>query len=377
MKKKNLILFEDKFGVGGIEKFIYNLCSRIDMNKYNVRLVVVNKITDYYDKSLSNLGVSVDVLLPTVESNPVKRFIKGLPAFKHYLNKNKNKCDLIHFNLSDSIDLLYVKIAKNCGIKNRIVHSHNSSATSIKKKWVHKLGKIFLANEPNYFIACSREAAKWLFPSKIYKTKNYLFLQNAIDVSKYTYNEKVRKKIRSKYNWENNVIYGEVARFNTQKNHRFLIEIFSKILTKQKNAKLVLVGDGELLPEIKNQVKEMSLEKKVVFLGVSGNVPDLLQAFDVFMLPSLYEGLPFVLVESQAASLPVIVSDTVTRDVNVTDYISYYSLGKSADDWAKIAIKLSKVARDNDQSSLYKSDFDISNMMKKLNDFYTTICSPE
>lgn len=374
MRKIKLTLFEDKFGVGGIEKFIYNVCSHINREKYDIKIVVINKISNYYDELLKSLGVELVVLIPGVELNPLKRFRIGLPAFNDYLKKKENKCDIIHFNLSDSIDLLYVKVAKINGIKRRVVHSHNSSATSTPKKIIHYLGKVFLSNESNYYLACSSQAAKWLFPKKVYANKKYLFVRNAINTKKYKYNFSTREKIRKKYDWSDNVIYGEVARFNKQKNHKFLIEIFQQIKKIQPTAKLILVGEGELLDDLKKQVNESNLSNSVIFFGVSNQVSDLLQAFDVFMLPSFYEGLPFVLVESQAASLPALISDNITKEVNITDYLTYFSLNSSSSDWAKEAINISNRAR-YENNTLDKTGFNIDIMVRKLDEFYTNICT--
>ena len=138
-KKVKVILFEDKFGLGGIETFITNVILRIDYNLFDIELVVVNKVTDQYDSLFESLGVKV--LVPTEELNPIKRFSKGLPAFKEYLRTNISRDTIIHFNLSDSIDLLYVYLAKKRGIKVRIVHSHNSSATSSLKTLSNRLCK--------------------------------------------------------------------------------------------------------------------------------------------------------------------------------------------------------------------------------------------
>lgn len=181
--------------------------------------------------------------------------------------------------------------------------------------------------------------------------------------------------MRQKLGWEDNVVYGEVARFNTQKNHRFLIEIFNEIKKKQPNAKLALIGEGELLPEVKEQVKNYNLTDAVLFLGVSDKVPDFLQAFDVFMLPSLYEGLPFALIESQAASLPALVSDTVTKEVKITDYVTFCLLDNNASEWAEKAIQLSSKKRKNTISKLEESGYDVKSMAKKVSDFYQKILS--
>lgn len=370
-KKVKVILFEDKFGLGGIETFITNVILRIDYNLFDIELVVVNKVTDQYDSLFESLGVKVKVLVPTEELNPIKRFSKGLPAFKEYLRTNISRDTIIHFNLSDSIDLLYVYLAKKRGIKVRIVHSHNSSATSSLKKVVHKVGMIFLSATPNYYFACSRLAAEWLFPKKVCKYKKYFFIRNAVDTQKYKFNIAKREKIRKQYKWNDNLIFGEVGRFNKQKNHLFLLRIFKEIVRLKPNSLLVLVGakDG-IYEEIKTFSKKLGIEKNVLFFGKSSKVADLLQAFDIFMLPSLYEGLPFVLVESQAASLPSLVSSTVTNEIKLTKYIKFESLKSSPKEWADTAIKLASMTRAPDNVALVKEGYDVNSMVKNLEQLY-------
>lgn len=370
-QKINIVMFEDRFGLGGIEKFITNVVSNIDRDRFNIELVVVNKVTREYDALFDLLGVKVTVLLPETEWNPIKRFKKGLPKFKSYLAKNVNKIDILHFNLSDSIDLLYVKLAEKAGVKIRIVHSHNSSATSKIKELAHKIGMLFWSRTPNYFFACSTLAAQWLFPKKIYQNRDYYFIRNAIDVEKYKFDSDKRNRIREENQWDNSLILGEVGRFNTQKNHTFLLNIFAEIIKTHPNSKLVLVGEkSEKYLEIKDLAEKLGLSDKVIFWGKSSKVNDLLQAFDVFMLPSLYEGLPFVLVESQAASLPALVSDTVTKEVKLSKYIEYLSLNKSPKIWADKALELASFTRTPDVESLINEGYDISSMVKNLESLY-------
>lgn len=369
--KIRLTLFEERFGWGGIETFICNVCTKIDLDRYNVRIVVVNKVTDHFDLLLESRGIKMDVLLPKIESNPIKRFEKGLPKFKDYLKSHS--CDIIHFNLSNSIDMQYVKLAKKEGVRNRIVHSHNSSATNKKKLIAHKIGMLFWSHSANYYMACSNKAAKWLFPVSIYRNKKYSLIRNAIETSKYVFDQDKRDNIRTEYGWNNKIVFGEVGRFNLQKNHIFLIDIFSEIIKIKPNAVLVLVGEGELQEQIINYVNKKGITESVEFLGTSSRVPELLQGFDLFMLPSLYEGLPFVMVEAQAASLPILASNTITREIGLTRYVNYYSLKKSFIEWAKKAIECTTIARKNDISTLKEAGFDLTVMIQKLSEIYESI----
>lgn len=370
-KRIKVIMFEEQFGLGGIGTFITNVLSRINRDLFDIRLVVVNKATDQYDELLKSLGIKLVILVPELELNPIKRFQKGLPAFKHYLKSNVSSSDIIHFNVSNSIDLLYVRLAKNNGVKVRIAHSHNSSATSTIKKIAHKTGMIFLANTPNYYFTCSKLAARWLFPKKIYNNKQYFFIRNAINTRKYAFNIQKRKELRSKYGWTNNLVLAEVGRFNKQKNHKFLLQVFKETLKLKPNAILVLVGAKDCLyEEIKKYAKDLGIDDKVIFFGKSSEVADLLQAFDIFMLPSLYEGLPFVLVESQAASLPSLVSDTVTNEIKLTNYVKFESLKNDPKIWAHDVISMDSIKRVADREEMIQQGYDLNTMVRSLEKLY-------
>lgn len=370
-KKIKVIMFEEQFGLGGIGTFITNVLSRINRDLFDVRLVVVNKATDQYDELLKSLGIKPVILVPGLELNPIKRFQKGLPAFKQYLKSHVSNSDIIHFNVSNSIDLLYVRLAKNNGVKVRIAHSHNSSATSTIKKIAHKMGMIFLANTPNYYFTCSKLAARWLFPKKIYSNKQYFFIRNAINTHEYAFDPQKRKELRSKYGWTNNLVLAEVGRFNKQKNHRFLLQVFKETLKIKPNAILVLVGAKDCLYEdIKRYAKDIGIDDKVMFLGKSSEVADLLQAFDIFMLPSLYEGLPFVLVESQAASLPSLVSDTVTNEIKLTKYVKFESLKNDPKIWAHDVISMDSIKRVADREEMIQQGYDLNTMVRSLEKLY-------
>lgn len=369
--KTKLLIFEDIFGWGGIETFITNVCKHIDKNEYDVRLVSVTKITNHFDELLNDNNIKFDVLLPEAISNPIIRFKLGVPKFDEYLKKVKP--DIIHFNISDSIDFLYVNVAKKNGVKFRVVHSHNSSATSKTKKIAHYIGKLFLSDKSNYFVACSNKAAKWLFPNKIYKEKKYKIVHNAIDVAPYEFNIEQRNYIRKREHWDDRLVIGNVARFNPQKNHKYLIDIFKEIQKKENSAILIMVGSGPLQNEIEKYVDEQGLKDKVVFYGESDEVALLLKGFDVFLLPSFYEGLPFVLIESQAASLPGVISDTITREVSITNYLDYVSLDSSAKDWANIVIKASKKKRIDQKNNLIQNGYEVKSMVKDLQKYYQII----
>lgn len=369
---KKIIYFEDVFGWAGIETFMTNVVQNIDPLKYKIEFVIIDKKTDHYDDLLKENNIKVNVILNNSVRNPIIRLKEGIKGFNEYLKKEYDG-DAIHFNISNSIDMIYVYLAKKNGVTIRIAHSHNSFAKSRSRKIAHFALKPFLCNMPSHYMACSEKAAKWLFSKKIAKEKKYYMIKNAIDSKRYLYNPAVRNTVRDKFGISDKVIFGHVGRFNTQKNHKFLIDIFNEIQKVESRAILILIGEGELRSEVEDYVDKKNLTEKVRFLGAVSNVEKWLQAMDVMILPSLYEGLPFVLVESQAASLPAIVSDTITDEVKISEYVQYEALESGEKKWAEKAIALVNFERKTNYEVMLKSGFDISLMISNLTDIYDKI----
>lgn len=369
---RKIVYFEDVFGWAGIETFMTNVVQNIDPLKYKIEFVIIDKKTEHYDELLRQNNIKVNVILNDGAKNPIIRLKEGIRGFDEYLKKTYDG-DAIHFNISNSIDMIYVYLAKKNGVTVRIAHSHNSFAKSQSRKIVHFVLKPFLSNMPSHYMSCSEKAAKWLFSKKIVEEKKYYMIKNAIETKRYLYNPAVRNIIRDKFDITNNVVFGHVGRFNIQKNHKFLIDIFAEIQKKESRAILILIGEGELRPEVEEYVEKMHLKEKVKFLGAVSNVEEWLQAIDVMILPSLYEGLPFVLVESQAASLPAIVSDTITEEVKVSEYVQYEALESGEKKWAEKAIALANFERKTNYEAMLKSGFDISSMISNLTDIYDEI----
>lgn len=214
-------------------------------------------------------------------------------------------------------------------------------------------------------LACGRLAGKWMFGRKSYK-----IIHNAIDIDTFTYSEEARVRIRKNLNLENKFVIGCVGRFTKQKNHRFMLKVFRQVLKKDKHAVLMLVGTGELFDDVKKQAEDYGIADKVMFMGQCLNVNELLQAMDVFLMTSHFEGLPFALVEAQAAGLNIISSDVVTKEVNVTGLIEYISLDETAEHWAeKIEEYKNKAAgRRTDREKL--GVYDIGRNAKIMEKYY-------
>lgn len=370
--KKRVLLFMDVFSCGGIERFLYNTCKFINKDLYDISVVsVVLDKKSHYIEMFDEICIPIDQLIVQNETNPLKRMQQGHKAFSAYLKKIDKKT-IIHFNISNSIDMKYAQIAKKAGFNNLIYHSHNSDATSNLKRMAHYLFRPYRYKYSKRYIACSEKAAIWMYPSKIVNNKKYTIINNAIDVSLYDYNDEVRKKVREKLGIKNEILLGHIGRYNIQKNHDFLIDIFYEFHKIICNSKLLLIGDGKLFDTISLKIQRLNLENNVITIKQTNKVNEYMQAMDAFVLPSLYEGLPFVLVEEQAAALPAIVSNTITHEIEITNYIKYFSLESNAQKWAKKIIDLLKLNRTSTLSEISVAGFNILDSIKKLENIYSS-----
>ncbi len=223
----------------------------------------------------------------------------------------------------------------------------------------------------DYKFACFNDAAKWGFGN----TKDYILFKNGIEYEKFLYNNNIRNKIRKDLDLsDNDILIGHVGRFNRQKNHEFLIDVFKELQKINNNSYLMLVGRGILEDLIKEKVKRYNLAEKVFFMGVRNDVYKLMQAMDVFAFPSTYEGLPIAVVEAQAASLPCLVSNNVSKEVVIDpNLIDYASLKDSPKKWVEKMMKLYKSNSNRkiiDITNLEKNGYNIKTNSKKLQDFY-------
>ena len=217
--------------------------------------------------------------------------------------------------------------------------------------------------------ACGEEAGKWMF-----ETDNFEVINNAIDTDLYTYNKEKADKVKKEFDIENKFVVGHVGRFSYPKNHKFIIDVFNEVQKVREDSVLMLVGDGDLRSQIEQKVRDLRLSEKVIFTGVRSDVNDLMQGMDVFLFPSLYEGLPVTMVEAQASGLKCIISDKVTLECKMTENVVVIKLEESPQQWAKEVLKYEKYERQNTKEEIVKANFDIKANAKYLQEFYLNKC---
>lgn len=258
-----------------------------------------------------------------------------------------------------------LKEAAKHGVNVRIAHSHNSNQDKNFKYLVKMFYRRQIPKYATYLFACSQAAGDWMFCGAKFEVLN-----NAIDSEKYIYSKDKARSMRQHLGInENQLVVGHVGRFSYPKNHTFLVDVFKNI-SEKTDAVLLLVGDGKLRSEIENKVKMLGIEERVIFTGLRDDVPDLLQAMDLFVFPSNYEGLPVTLVEAQAAGLPCFISDKVPMECKKTDLVHQIKLTQRADQWAEDVMKYYPYERKNTHKEIVESGFDIKANAKNLVAFY-------
>lgn len=346
---------------GGIESYCMNyyrnMSEKVQMD------FVTHEIKDNdYKEEIEKNGDKVFLLKPI----RLKSILKNVKEIKCFFQQNNNY-DIIHCNMANAA-IFYFYYAKKFNINVRILHSHQDNYAD---KFLHKLRNIPLIYFGKKYatdnFACSKEAGDFLF-----KKNKYHIIYNAIDIEKYRYNEEVRKIYRKKFNIkEDEIIIGNIGRLTEQKNQIFLLDVMNEIKKLNKKYKLFIIGEGHLENKLKEKRISLKLEQQVTFLGSVSNVQDYLQMIDIFILPSLYEGLGIVNIEAQAAGLPTIVSDKIPYSAKVTELIQYIQLNEQEINWAKQIINVNKTEnRELYNEKVKESKYNIKEQAKQLEKLY-------
>lgn len=346
---------------GGLETMLMNYYRYIDKSIIQFDFLVHRTKRGTFDDEIESMG------------GKIYRLPKLNPFSKHYKRALGNFFDehpeyqIIHVH-QDCLSSVILKVAKKHGIEVRIAHSHSSSQNKDLKYPIKLFYKRLIPIYATDLFACSDEAGKWMFNGA-----PFTVLNNAIDAKKYIYDEDKRNQMRTKLGIEpSEVVLGHVGRFSPPKNHDYLIDIFYEF-QKTHHAKLLLVGDGKLRERIVEKVKKLGIEDKVIFTGIRSDVEDLMQAMDVFVFPSLYEGLGIVDIEAQANGLPCLISDKVPIECKKTKFVYQLELGKGAVNWANAIESLTKVNRENTYDDICLAGFDINQNVKLLESFYLNV----
>ncbi|MZQ83646.1 glycosyltransferase [Paenibacillus sp. 5J-6] len=348
---------------GGAEVLIMNLYRNIDRTMIQFDFLTCKE--GEFDAEIIEMGGRIH-RIPYVSDVGHFAYINALNKF--FLDHSEYK--IVHSHM-DKMSGFVLRSAKRAGVPVRIAHSHstNNEGSFLKRMYKMYAGKSIISNA-THLLACSKNAAKWLFKKEADKAD---ILKNGIECEKFLFSSEVREQVREELNLQTeDVVVGHVGRFCHPKNHTFLLDIFYEFSKLIPNSVLVLAGDGPLRSDIEMKVKKLNLENRVKLLGVRNDINRLLQAYDVFVFPSIYEGLPVTLIEAQGAGLPCVISDVVTKEVDLGVHLIEYS---SLFDQAIWVEKIRDIAarnrhRETSASILFQKGYDIRHSAKWTQEFY-------
>lgn len=346
--------------MGGISSYMMNYYRQFDKTRIQVDFIVHGE-GGVYDEEIERMG-GVVYHIPTKREN----LWGNILAMTSIMKSGKYK--IVHAHM-DGMNGLVLKRAKQCGIKTRISHSHNTehlTTNSIKKKF-HEYSRKKIGKYATQCWACSGNAGKWLYGEKT----SFEVVPNAIEVKRYLFDEEKRREVREKLQLEGKFVIGHIGRFDYQKNHAFLLSAFAKVAKAQEDAVLLLIGDGDLRQNIEEQIIELGIAKKVILLGRRKDIDILINAFDLFVLPSRFEGLGIVVLEAQANGLPCICSKNVPKEVNITNNVEFLDIAQEQE-WADAMIQTRERKRDV-YLDICKAGYEISSAAKWLQEKYISL----
>lgn len=363
---KVLELFGEPILNGGQESFGINVVNALDSSEYHIDFLTPYNVNNReYEKILHQRNGKIYSLGLTFNPGGNKfNVFKPLKAFF-----KKNSYDIVHINSGSTFFLAVAAyVAKCANAKKVIVHSHSSGQSeSIKHVLIKKIAALSFYKNADEICAPSLEAAKWKFSKRLIN-KKLRIIKNGIDTERFKFSSKKRNKIRNKLNIDKYLVLGHVGRFTAEKNQIFLIKLISQI--RKDNIRLILIGDGEDFSLIKKEARKRKVMNKIIFLGRKSNPEYYLPAFDIFLLPSKYEGLGLVAIEAQCSGLPVIASNNVPKDINITPYVSFESLN-NLQGWITLINKYSQIDRHDESDLVKQAGFDEKNLTRQMKKLYS------
>ncbi|GGD73362.1 glycosyltransferase family 1 protein [Paenibacillus nasutitermitis] len=348
---------------GGLETMIMNYYRQMDRAKIQFDFMVHRAGQGHYDDEILALGGKIH-RMPQIRPGAYRSYFKQLDIFF----AEHPEYGLVHAHINENSSFV-LRAARKAGVPCRIAHSHLSDLGFDKKLPFRLYARYAMKDHPNSYFACSRKAGEWLFGRRIHGQSPLIVMHNAVPVQEFSFQPAVRHQIRDELNAEGRLVIGHIGRFNMQKNHEFLIDVFQAVHHRNPDALLVLAGEGQLKSAMQRKAEKLGLSQHIRFLGVRTDISRLLQGMDLFLFPSRFEGLPVVLIEAQAAGLKCVVSDAITREADVTGRLQYASLQESPEAWARYILE-STYEHEDTAEALRKQGYDTGVMAKWLGEYY-------
>lgn len=338
---------------GGAETFLMKISRILPAEEYRMDFVVSEPGGCYEQEVLDRGGLIHRIPKRTQDPRGALRGIEKIVRENNYQYVLK-----LGDQPKAALDLL---AARRGGARRLAMRSCNAlTGLSVKQKCINAILRPVLNGVTDVKLAPSRLAAEFTF-GKRQAHRNVHLLHNGVDLSVYRFDTEGRSRIRQEFSMDDRLVVGHVGRLHKQKNHRYLLEVFQQIRQRRPDAVLLLVGTGELKEQIQQQAGELGLEESVIFAGQRFDIPQLLSAMDVFVFPSLHEGMPNTVIEAQATGLPCVIADTITREADITGLVTYLPL-EGPEKWAETALAVADTERSDTRKSFISRGYDIQSV---------------
>jgi glycosyltransferase involved in cell wall biosynthesis len=360
-----------EMNLGGAESRIMDLYRHMDTHQIQFDFVVHMKKPGYFDREIRERGGRI-FIWPRLSPFNILRYIRTADKFF----QEHPEYGILHGHLI-SYGILYHWIAKKNGVRIRIVHARSSASEKNFRGFLTSLMVRPLKYFATHYFACSMPAAEYVFGKKNLQNGKVRIINNAIDASKFRFSLEDRNRIRKEMALENRWVVGHVGKFRYAKNHPFLLEIFKEISRKNKEAVLLLVGDGPMKEAMVNRASVLGISDKVLFAGERSDIPAMLSAMDVFVFPSHYEGLPGSVIEAQASGLRCFISSAISREAGITDLAAFISLEEPAAAWSEKILTARHDSRQDMTKVIADAGFDAKTVAADLQEFYLRAAKPD
>lgn len=352
-----------KMDRGGMEALIMNIYRNIDREKYQFDFAVHGTRNGDYEEEIHQLGGSFHQF-PHMRKDPAAY----RKAWRNFWQAHKDEYVAFHMHTNSLANIIALEEAYKAQVPVRIVHSHSTFANRGKlqflNNFLHKLHRGKVKKIATDLFACSEKAANWLYGGMTLGNHSVRLLKNGVDLKQFQFDPDVRAEVRKELGLEDNKVIIHVGAFLPVKNQKFLVEVMEAAYQKDNNVRCVLVGNGPLFGEIQQLVAEKNLSDVIRFLGIRRDVDRLLQAADLFVMPSLYEGLPVSLIEVQTSGLPALISDTITQEVKLKDNLAFMSLEEDVNVWADRLLENAQLPRIEDNESIVAAGYDVAGTVR-------------
>lgn len=367
MNKFNILITGMSPALAGTETFIMTYYRNLDPKKFQVDFIVRTRDKIIFQDEILERGSKI-YYLPRKRAN----YSEYRKAIKDFFDQYGKDYDAIWYNAMGIPNIDLLEMAKSYGIETRIIHSHSSSwKGNLPSRIFHEWNRLKLKKVATHYFACSDLAAKYMFEPKILGQST--IIQNAITMENFSFSNTAREQLRKELGWEDCKIIGNIGRYDIQKNQPFLIDVFNEALKQDDKLRLIIIGSevgtNSTINEIEEKIKQYDIRDKVLLPGTQYDIKKWLSAMDLFILPSLFEGLPLSAVEAQANGLSIVVSDTITKELDILGKATYLSLESPISEWVKaieFSLRLPRTS-DKEVKQIFKEKgFDIKSQVKEI-----------